>query len=78
MYKFSGITSVLVALIAVILSIEPANSNTNKAVVVTIDGPIGPATSDYFHRSLEKAISHGATLIILKLNTSLDYLKKIY
>ena len=39
------------------------------AVVLDIDGPIGPAVSDYIHRGLEKAQERNAALVILRMNT---------
>lgn len=41
----------------------------NKAVFITIDGAIGPATKDYFIRSLEKAHAKNASLFIIQMNT---------
>ena len=41
----------------------------NKAVFITIDGAIGPATKDYFIRSLEKANTKNAALFIIQMNT---------
>jgi len=42
---------------------------TNKGVFITIDGAIGPATKDYFIRSLRKAEQRHARLFIVQLNT---------
>lgn len=42
---------------------------TNKAYLINIDGAIGPASEDYFVRSLSKAIIGGASVLIVKINT---------
>ncbi|KPJ95851.1 MAG: serine protease [Gammaproteobacteria bacterium SG8_11] len=44
-------------------------SAANKAVFITITGAIGPATKDYFIRSLDKAVNRGAKLFIVQMNT---------
>ena len=49
-------------------SLESRTSN-NKAVFITITGAIGPATKDYFVRSLEKASNGRASLFIVQLDT---------
>ncbi len=38
-------------------------------VVLTQNGPIGPANADYLHRGFEKAVALHAQLVILKLDT---------
>lgn len=40
-----------------------------KALLVSIKGPIGPAVSDYFERGLKKATTANAELLILQMDT---------
>ncbi|HET6655970.1 MAG TPA: nodulation protein NfeD [Gammaproteobacteria bacterium] len=40
-----------------------------SAVVITIDGPIGPATRDYVTSALDQAAAQNAQVVILKLDT---------
>ncbi|MEZ5512909.1 MAG: nodulation protein NfeD [Steroidobacteraceae bacterium] len=42
---------------------------SGAAVVVELQGPIGPATSHYVERGLEKAARDGAALVVLQLDT---------
>ncbi len=39
------------------------------AVVLGLKGPVGPATSDYIHRGLDKAREQDAELVILRMDT---------
>ncbi len=48
---------------------ETPPSAGNKAVFITIAGAIGPATKDYFIRSLQKATNSRAALFIVQLDT---------
>jgi membrane-bound serine protease (ClpP class) len=41
----------------------------HEAYLLEIDGAIGPATSEYFHRGLKKAQESNAELVILRMDT---------
>lgn len=40
-----------------------------KAVILEIEGVIGPATSDYVKRNMEKATNQGVSLVVLRMDT---------
>lgn len=45
------------------------SQETRLAIVLDLNGPIGPAASDYVHRGLAKAHEQGATIAILRIDT---------
>ncbi|HET9664720.1 MAG TPA: nodulation protein NfeD, partial [Burkholderiales bacterium] len=49
---------------AVLLSAPPF-----KAVVLTLDGAVSPATADYAVRGIRKAAEQNAALVILRMDT---------
>lgn len=59
----------LVALGSAMASASAAPQSGRVAVVVHLDGVIGPASADYFKRSLAKARTRGAAILVLRLDT---------
>lgn len=47
----------------------PAPATTRQVVLISVSGPIGPATSDFVHRSLANAGESKAALVVLRLDT---------
>jgi membrane-bound serine protease (ClpP class) len=59
----------LVAAAAVIALAPPAAAAAKQALVLEIDGPIGPASADYLVRELRAAKSSQVGIIVLRMNT---------
>lgn len=57
-------------LVAILLwSLATAAAANGRALLLNIDGPIGPATSDYIGTELSRAQQQGAALVILEMDT---------
>ena len=56
-------------LLACLLAMPAAAQEDKVAHLLTIDGAIGPATSDYLSKGIADAASQDAELVIIKMNT---------
>lgn len=52
-----------------LISSTLAEAVSGQAVWLEIDGAIGPASSDYFRRGLNKAVEQQASIVILRIDT---------
>ena len=48
---------------------EPASSGAGSALLLRLDGPIGPATSHYITRGIERAREESHAVVILQMDT---------
>jgi membrane-bound serine protease (ClpP class) len=57
------------ALLLALAPMEAAAPEARTAVVIALDGPIGPGSAAYVIRSLSEARRHDATVVVLRLDT---------
>jgi membrane-bound serine protease (ClpP class) len=62
------------------LSVSAVSSSTEKVCIITVDGPISPATATYISRAVDETASQGGQCLIIQLNTPgglLDSMQRI-
>ena len=70
--KTQAMSAVMLLLLGCLMLVPHANiraQNARSALLVEIDGPIGPAASDYVARAIQTAQRDKAELIVLRLDT---------
>jgi membrane-bound serine protease (ClpP class) len=62
------------------LSVSAVVAGTEKICVISVDGPISPATATYISRAIDETVSQGGQCLIIQLNTPgglLDSMQRI-
>jgi membrane-bound serine protease (ClpP class) len=59
----------LIAAVAMIAPAQDEGRPANAAIVLALDGPVGPASASYVGRGLAQAAERGAPVVVLRIDT---------